>query len=250
MSLVKREGVESRELIHDNDKCVGCGICTDICPTESLRLGPIVPIARGLLKMDYISCNSKNCVLCGLCASACPFDALSLKIDDEFISNIENYPVWHNGAEINEEDYSEKYVKITMYTSSSISLSFKIETEEYSTNVKLSATNINIVFVPVTEESDVTSETINLSKNSTASSVSYELSISTEGENAANIIITMDLTGIATDDVTEKYNIEFNEEKTDLEYRKLLNKEETSKLYELANKIDGISTKKVSQRSK
>ena len=113
MSLVKREGIESRELIHDNDKCVGCGICADVCPTESLRLGPIVPIARGLLKMDYISCNSKNCVLCGLCASACPFGALSLKIDDEPISDIGNYPVWHNGAEINEEDclYCENCVE-------------------------------------------------------------------------------------------------------------------------------------------
>lgn len=138
-------------------------------------------------------------------------------------------------AEINEEDYSEKYVKITMYTSSSSSLSFKIETEEYSTNVKLSATNINIVFVPVTEESDVTSETINLSKNSTASSVSYELSISTEGENAANIIITMDLTGIATDDVTEKYNIEFNDDNGEivLTYSNSLNYKNAVQITEL-----------------
>ncbi|OWT32712.1 ferredoxin [Methanobrevibacter sp. 87.7] len=113
MSLVKREGIENRELIHNNDKCVGCGICADICPTESLRLGPIVPIARGLLKMDYISCNANNCVLCGLCASACPFDALSLEIDGEVISNIGSYPVWHNGAEINDEDclYCENCVE-------------------------------------------------------------------------------------------------------------------------------------------
>ena len=104
MSLFAREGLENRELIHDNDKCVGCGICADTCPTEALRLGPIVPIARGLLKMDYISCNKNECVLCGLCASSCPFGALTLKIDGEEISQLKDYPNWHNDAKINEED--------------------------------------------------------------------------------------------------------------------------------------------------
>lgn len=113
MSLVKREGVEARELIKDNDKCVGCGICADTCPTDSLKLGPIVPIARGLIKVDYINCNKDTCVLCGLCASSCPFDALSLKIDGELTSDMKNYPVWNTSANIDEEEclYCEKCVE-------------------------------------------------------------------------------------------------------------------------------------------
>ncbi len=104
MPLIERDGAESRKLIHDNDKCVGCGICADTCPTESLRLSPIVPIARGLIEMDYISCNKINCILCGLCASSCPFGALELEINGEVISKLNGYPNWNNYANIKEED--------------------------------------------------------------------------------------------------------------------------------------------------
>ena len=58
MFNVERSGEETRKLSHNNDRCVGCGICTDVCPTSSLRLGPIVPIARGLIEMDLVSVTS------------------------------------------------------------------------------------------------------------------------------------------------------------------------------------------------
>ncbi|MGB9936121.1 MAG: tungsten-dependent formylmethanofuran dehydrogenase subunit FwdF [Methanobacterium sp.] len=103
MASVERNGDEKRSLEHKNEKCVGCGICADICPTEALRLGPVLPIARGLVKMDYVNLNKDKCVLCGLCASACPFDALECKIDDENIKNLEAYPKWEHEAEIDED---------------------------------------------------------------------------------------------------------------------------------------------------
>lgn len=46
------------------------------------------------------------------------------------------------------------------------------------------------------------------------------------------------------------YNIEFNEEKFDPNYRKELEKEETEKLYEMANSIDQISTQKISKNDR
>lgn len=46
------------------------------------------------------------------------------------------------------------------------------------------------------------------------------------------------------------YNIEFNEEKFDQNYRKELEKEETEKLYEMANNIDQISTQKISKNDR
>ena len=81
MFNIEREGVERRILSYKDKNCVGCGICVNVCPTDSLKLGPIVPIARGLIEMDLVSCSSDSCVLCGLCSTACPFDALSLTID-------------------------------------------------------------------------------------------------------------------------------------------------------------------------
>ena len=104
MFNVERSGEETRKLSHNNDRCVGCGICTDVCPTSSLRLGPIVPIARGLIEMDLVSVTSNTCVLCGLCSVACPFDALSLTINGNDIKETGNYPVWEVESEINDDD--------------------------------------------------------------------------------------------------------------------------------------------------
>ncbi|MGB9977954.1 tungsten-dependent formylmethanofuran dehydrogenase subunit FwdF [Methanobacterium sp.] len=103
MTSVQREGKQERSLTHKNEKCVGCGICADICPTESIRLGPVLPISRGIVKMDYINLNKDKCALCGLCASACPFDALEFEINNENIKELEAYPKWTHEAEINDE---------------------------------------------------------------------------------------------------------------------------------------------------
>lgn len=104
MFNIERSGNEVRKLSYKDDKCVGCGICTDVCPTSSLRLGPVVPIARGLIEMDLVSCAEDSCVLCGLCSVACPFDALSLFIDGEDIKEMDNYPVWETECVIDEKE--------------------------------------------------------------------------------------------------------------------------------------------------
>jgi 4Fe-4S ferredoxin len=104
MSAVERNGNDKRSLDYISDKCVGCGICTSICPTESLRLGPVLPIARGLVDMDYVSINKNSCVLCGLCASACPFEAFQFKINDENIKDLDAYPQWKHSASIDNEE--------------------------------------------------------------------------------------------------------------------------------------------------
>lgn len=104
MFNIERSGEEHRKLTYKDENCVGCGICTDVCPTESLRLGPIVPIARGLIEMDLISVNKDSCVFCGLCSVACPFDALTLAIDGIDVKQTESYPKWDVNSEIDEEE--------------------------------------------------------------------------------------------------------------------------------------------------
>ena len=102
MFNVERTGAEVRKLKYSDTKCLGCGICTEVCPTTSLRLGPTVPIARGLIEMDLLSVNADSCVLCGLCSVACPFDALSLTIDGVPIKEMDNYPTWEVESEVND----------------------------------------------------------------------------------------------------------------------------------------------------
>ncbi|MBE6499915.1 MAG: 4Fe-4S dicluster domain-containing protein [Methanobrevibacter thaueri] len=104
MFNIERSGAEHRELKYNDINCVGCGICADVCPTSSLRLGPTVPIARGLIEMDLLSCNENSCVLCGLCSVACPFDSLTLTINGENIKNMSNYPTWETESNVNDDE--------------------------------------------------------------------------------------------------------------------------------------------------
>ena len=104
MFNIKREGNEHRKLSYNDTNCLGCGICSDVCPTNSLRLGPTVPIARGLIEMDLISINENSCVFCGLCSVACPFNALNLSIDDVNVKEIKTYPEWDIKCVVNDDD--------------------------------------------------------------------------------------------------------------------------------------------------
>ena len=48
--------------------CVGCGACTGVCPTESLKLN-----ADGKSE-----CNGDTCIECGACVGTCPVQAIEL----------------------------------------------------------------------------------------------------------------------------------------------------------------------------
>ncbi|MDD3978448.1 4Fe-4S binding protein [Methanomicrobium antiquum] len=94
-------------LILDNDKCTGCGICYDSCPEEAISIGPVGAVRRGSIEYGQsISVDEKQCSYCGVCVIMCPFGALDLKIDGESrlpIAENEGFPVYDKVAEINGE---------------------------------------------------------------------------------------------------------------------------------------------------
>ncbi len=104
MFNIERSGEEHRKLSYKDANCVGCGICVQVCPTGSLRLGPLVPIARGLIEMDLVSINSDTCVFCGLCSVACPFGSLSLSIEGTNVKDLKSYPVWEVESTVCDDD--------------------------------------------------------------------------------------------------------------------------------------------------
>ncbi len=57
------------EVIVDNDKCIGCGECVDICPVEVYELQDekSVPV------------NAEDCVGCESCIEVCEQEAITVR---------------------------------------------------------------------------------------------------------------------------------------------------------------------------
>ncbi|HIK38588.1 MAG: 4Fe-4S binding protein [Geminocystis sp.] len=56
------------EIIIDEESCVHCGLCTGVCPTESLTLNPVT------YKLQF---RRQTCIVCEQCIPTCPLQAIS-----------------------------------------------------------------------------------------------------------------------------------------------------------------------------
>ena len=59
-----------REILID-DRCVDCGLCTGICPTEALTLDP---------KDFKLNFTRSRCIVCEQCIPTCPVQAISTNL--------------------------------------------------------------------------------------------------------------------------------------------------------------------------
>ncbi len=70
--VLGRYGVEVEELgegvVRDERRCMHCGLCISICPTEVFRFD----------ESWRVTLDTKKCVHCGFCVSVCPTKALTL----------------------------------------------------------------------------------------------------------------------------------------------------------------------------
>ncbi|MDR1289346.1 MAG: 4Fe-4S binding protein [Holosporales bacterium] len=66
---IQRSDKFRKILTYDSDKCVGCRMCSEVCPCHAILIN-----APG--KHTY---DPKKCCYCGLCHSACKFGALYSK---------------------------------------------------------------------------------------------------------------------------------------------------------------------------
>jgi len=67
----QRRGVTvivEKRLIVDGDKCIHCGACYSLCPTDVI----------GFDEAYAVTFDEAKCVACGLCIDACPTSALKL----------------------------------------------------------------------------------------------------------------------------------------------------------------------------
>jgi ferredoxin-like protein FixX len=67
--LNTREGDPGDFIIHDAEKCTGCGKCVLICPVNLWKLEK----GKSQLASDY----KDRCMECAACVCICDFDAIS-----------------------------------------------------------------------------------------------------------------------------------------------------------------------------
>lgn len=69
--------------IVDEEKCVACGKCVDVCPRDIMELHPLSHRTKVLCKNHDIGryamkICTRSCIACGLCVKKCPFDAIHI----------------------------------------------------------------------------------------------------------------------------------------------------------------------------
>ncbi|MFH1788990.1 MAG: 4Fe-4S binding protein [Candidatus Altiarchaeota archaeon] len=73
ISYIKSRGVAveelSGEIVKDSSRCVDCGVCVGVCPTDAISAS----------EDKVILFDNEACVQCGACIEACPFSAVTLR---------------------------------------------------------------------------------------------------------------------------------------------------------------------------
>ncbi len=67
----------------DRDKCVGCDLCTLVCPKEAVEFVPGEIEEGKLVKRPTVDIDPERCNYCGECVVVCPVNALSLLVDGQ-----------------------------------------------------------------------------------------------------------------------------------------------------------------------
>jgi 4Fe-4S ferredoxin len=91
-----------KELFYNYKRCCGCGICAEICPVNAIEIGPLKEIATGL-EAPPVMIDHTKCTFCGMCANLCPINAITMKVNDEDLRELSEYPRLEHGVEFNEK---------------------------------------------------------------------------------------------------------------------------------------------------
>ncbi len=91
--LERKMITRSHTLILDRQRCVGCDLCTAVCPQEAIVLGRGVLEDGRLAQRPAVEIDAQKCNFCGECVVVCPVNALSLLVDGQA-----RIPVWEYEA--------------------------------------------------------------------------------------------------------------------------------------------------------
>ncbi len=75
------------------EKCVACGLCAAVCPSECINLEG-AENEKGERYAEVYEINMFRCIFCGYCQEACPEDAIFLRQDYELATTNEKDQVY------------------------------------------------------------------------------------------------------------------------------------------------------------
>ena len=61
----------SRDISRKEERCVHCGVCVAICPSDALV------VKQGATQVEFVA---DKCVACELCVKACPYAAMEVRL--------------------------------------------------------------------------------------------------------------------------------------------------------------------------
>ncbi len=94
--LVERiHHAKSYRLAADRALCVGCELCSLICPREAIMVNKQPKKKGQKTERPLIDVDETKCHYCGMCATICPYGAVQVTIDGENIASVvekESFP--------------------------------------------------------------------------------------------------------------------------------------------------------------
>jgi 4Fe-4S ferredoxin len=62
----------TKKMTYDIDKCVGCSLCSVVCPERAIEIGPVPEIAQKLIEdMPAVLIDTDKCSFCFMCERVC-----------------------------------------------------------------------------------------------------------------------------------------------------------------------------------
>ena len=99
----------------DRKKCVGCGVCMEICPREAIAVTSIPKKEGDQAKSPTVTISEQKCNYCGMCEAICPFGALNTKINGEHVVSVvdtESFPKIKREIEIDKTKFGLECLEI------------------------------------------------------------------------------------------------------------------------------------------
>ncbi len=83
------------ELIIDRSLCVGCELCSEICPREAITVSRKPKVKGQKIEHALVDVDQEKCQYCGICSTICPYGAVQVRKNGKALKSVvekESFP--------------------------------------------------------------------------------------------------------------------------------------------------------------